>query len=86
MVHPENLERTKTMSKETTTASDKDDSRPHFTVKQYRYIRLEDGLKLRRETVGAGWNNNGSITLRLNGMQIIEGDLYLFPVDGKTPE
>ena len=78
------------MSNETQTkeaVAEKDDKRPDYIVKQYRYVRVEDGLKLRKETVAVGWqNDNGSITIRPNGRQIIENDIYLFPTDKQDAE
>ena len=78
------------MTKETqnTNAAEKEDKRPDFIVRQYRYIRLEDGMKLRKETIGVCWLNheNGSITFRPNGRQIIEQDLYLFPTENKDAQ
>lgn len=69
------------------TTAEKEDKRPDFVVRQYRYIRLEDGMKLRKETIGGAWlNENGSITLRPNGRQIVEQDLYLFPTEAKEAQ
>jgi hypothetical protein len=77
-----------TETKTSNPAVEKEDKRPDFVARQYRYVRLEDGLKLRKETVAVGWFNsaNGSITLRPNGMQIIENDIYLFPTEKQDAE
>lgn len=88
MKHPKQNGKDYKMTKETkATTTEKEDKRPDFTVRQYRHIRTVDAVKLRKETVGAAWKNeNGSITLRLNGVQTIENDLYIFPVDIKEAE
>ena len=54
--------------------------RPDYLVRQYRRVAMDDGPKTRRESIGAGWDmNNGGINIRLNGVQIISQDVYLFP-------
>ena len=77
---------TDTQNQETTV--EKDDKSPDYIVKQYRYVRVEDGLRLRKDTVGVAWSNskNGSITIRPNGKQIIENDLYLFAIEDRDSE
>ena len=55
---------------------------PDYVAKQYRIIRVEDGWKLRKERIGVAWKGeNGAITFRSNGVQVIEGDVHFFPTD-----
>lgn len=60
--------------------SENEKNQPDFIVKQYRIVRIEDGLKKRKEQIGAAWNGaKGEICVRLSGKQVVEGDIYLFP-------
>ncbi|MEP3245484.1 MAG: hypothetical protein ABJN40_01675 [Sneathiella sp.] len=62
---------------ETSTPTD-NNKKPDWTVKSPkghgRYHRLE--------TIGAGWSREDSgICVRLSGTQIVENDLYIYPVE-----
>ena len=55
---------------------------PDYIAMQYREIRTQDGWKTRKERIGAAFRKEfGAICFRPAGQQIIEGDIYLFPVE-----
>ncbi|MBO6655893.1 MAG: hypothetical protein JJ934_03315 [Pseudomonadales bacterium] len=57
-------------------------NKPEWIGKQYRIIRVENGLKTRKERIAVGWNRpDGSIALRFSGKQIVENDIYLYPAE-----
>jgi len=59
---------------------------PDYLVKQYRPIKAGNGTHTRGERVGVAWQNaNGSICVRLNGIQVISNDVFLFPTSDNTP-
>ena len=69
----------------TSTTEEPADNRPDFVAKQYRLIRVEDGWRLRKERIGVAWkSDNGSICLRPSGVQVIEGDVHLFPSESEN--
>lgn len=64
------------------TTVEESDNKPDWTVKTARGY----GRKQRLETVGAAWNRekDGGICIRLIGKQLIENDLYIYPLDKTT--
>ena len=67
---------------QSTNADNGENNRPDFIAKQYRQVRIEDGGKTRKERIGVAWKGeNGSICFRASGVQIIDGDIHLFPVE-----
>lgn len=44
------------------------------------------GRKERFERVGAAWNREDGICLRLHGNQIVSEDIYLFPNESRETE
>ena len=62
-------------------------NKPDYIAMQYRVVRIEDGLRTRKERIGAAFTNaNGSICFRPSGRQIIDNDVYLFPNNDQSPE
>ena len=58
-----------------------ENNKPDWTVKTPRGF----GHKKKLETVGAAWNReDGGICLRLIGKQLVQGDLYIYPLDNST--
>lgn len=73
---------TETTQNENTTTDNGESNRPDYIARQYRVVRVEEGWKTRKELTGVAWKaKNGSIVFRLNGTQLIEGDVYLFPAE-----
>lgn len=70
------------MSNETqkVTKEENETNQPDFIAKQYRVVALEEGYKTRAETIGAAWKTEKGIMFRPSGKQIIENDVYLFPM------
>lgn len=59
---------------------------PDYVVKQYRQIKTGTETQRRAERIGVAWQNaNGSICVRLNGVQLISNDVFLFPQEQNTP-
>ncbi len=53
-------------------------TKPDWTVKTSK----GHGRYQRFETIGAGWSReDGGICVRLSGTQIVENDLYIYPVE-----
>jgi len=61
------------------TTAEESNNKPDWTVKTQRGY----GRKSHLETVGAAWNRekDGGICIRLIGKQLIENDLYIYPLD-----
>ena len=60
---------------------------PDYIATQYRSIRTADGMKTRKENIGAAWvGANGQICVRPNGMQILSNAFYLFGTAGNGEE
>ncbi|GJM04762.1 MAG: hypothetical protein DHS20C09_07530 [marine bacterium B5-7] len=73
------------MSNETkSNTTENENNQPDYTAKQYRVIRVEDGWKSRAETIGAVWKTEKGLMFRPSGKQIIENDMYFFPIE-KNP-
>ena len=62
---------------------DTDTHGPDYLAVQYRVVRVRDEWKTRKERIGAAFVNamTGAICLRPSGKQIIENDIYLFPLE-----
>ncbi|MGH1439763.1 MAG: hypothetical protein ACRBBR_06605 [Cellvibrionaceae bacterium] len=57
-------------------------NRPDYVAVQYRMTRMGDGWKRRKSNIGAGWNTDkGAISVRFSGVQVIDGDFYLYPAN-----
>ena len=70
------------MSDDTQTQnSQSENNQPDYIAKQYRVVPVEEGYKTRAESIGAAWKTDKGIMLRLSGQQVIDNDLYLFPID-----
>ena len=63
--------------------TDTDTKGPTYLAVQYRVVRVRDEWKTRKERIGAAFVNamTGAICLRPAGKQIIENDIYLFPIE-----
>lgn len=62
-------------TKEKTETQTENGNRPDWVAKTSKGY----GRKARFEKVGAGWNRDDGICLRLIGTQVVSGDIYLFP-------
>ncbi len=75
---------TETTQNETTTADNVESNRPDYVAKQYRVVRIEDGWRTRKERIGVAWKaENNAVVFRPSGAQIIEGDIYFYPLEGE---
>ncbi len=64
------------------TSENSDSNQPDYIAMQYRVVRIEDGWRTRKERIGAAWKGDkNSVCFRPSGKQIIEGDVYLYPVE-----
>ena len=56
---------------------------PDYIAVQYRVVRVRNEWKTRKERIGAAFVNatTGAICLRPAGKQIVENDIYLFPLE-----
>ena len=72
---------------ETTTTDNGESNRPDYIAKQYRVVRIEDGWRTRKERIGVAWKaDNNAIVFRPSGAQVIEGDIYFYPIEDETAE
>ncbi|MFQ3247374.1 MAG: hypothetical protein ACI9SP_004029 [Arenicella sp.] len=75
--------------KEPQTPNDGKSKGHHYTARQYRLVpNSKGGWTTRSERIGVAFLHSakGSICFRPSGAQLIEGDVYLFPVEGITNE
>lgn len=68
---------------QTKDASRENGKKPDWVVKTPR----STGRNSRLERVGVAWNReDGGICARLVGKQVIDGDLYLYPITGEAAD
>lgn len=78
---------TENLQTQSSGAENGETNRPDYIAKQYRQVRVEDGWKTRKERIGVAWKGeNGAICFRASGIQIIDGDVHLFPVDEEAAQ